>query len=138
MRSLKMRSLGAMLFVLLLLPLAANARTVAIHDADITIGEQVSAQQVGDAVGRALTGRRWIISNRKGNSLEATQMTRGLMAKIAVRWDDKHVTISYLDSQGLDYEEKDGERRIHGNYNKWIANLERDIPVFVSRVAAGM
>jgi hypothetical protein len=132
-----MRQLKWMLFALVLLPFAALARSAPIHDADVAVIGDLSTKQVGDAVVRALTGRRWIFSAPKGNSLEATQMTRGLMAKIAVSWDSKHVTIKYVDSQGLDFEEKDGQRMIHGNYNKWIENLERDLPVFMTRVAAG-
>ncbi|WP_020647756.1 hypothetical protein [Solimonas variicoloris] len=132
-----MRQLKYLLVALMLLPFAAFARNAPIHDTDVAVVGNLSAKQVGEAVNRALVGRRWIISNQKGNTLEATQMTRGLMAKVAISWDAQHVTIKYLDSQGLDYEEKDGERYIHGNYNKWIGNLERDLPVFMTRVAAG-
>ncbi|WP_028081072.1 hypothetical protein [Solimonas soli] len=131
-----MRQIKWMLIALVLLPFAALARAP-VHDADVAVVGQLSTKQVGEAVTRALAGRRWIISNQKGDTLEATQMTRGLMAKIAVSWDTQHISIRYLDSQGLDYEEKDGQRTIHGNYNKWIANLERDLPVFMTRVAAG-
>lgn len=132
-----MRQLKYLLVALMLLPFAAFARNAPIHDADVAVVGDLSAKQVGEAVVRTLTGRRWIFTPPKGNSLEATQMTRGLMAKITVSWDAQHVTIKYLDSQGLDYADNNGERTIHGNYNKWIGNLERDLPVFMTRVAAG-
>ena len=131
-----MRSIKIVLLMLCWLPMAVFARAHEVKDVDVAVTEQLSAKQVGEAVRRALEGRRWIVSNAGASSLDAAQMTRGLVAKIRVSWDARTVSIKYLDSTGLDYKEEDGKRYIHGNYTKWISNLERDLPVFFARAAA--
>lgn len=131
-------SLKLLLAALLLVPLAAlAARQAELRNAEVAVMEGLSSKQVGEAVERALIGRRWIVTDRKANSCEATQMTRGLTAKVSVQWDAKTIRIKHLSSDGLSYEVKNGVEYIHPNYNKWIGNLEKDLPVFMMRVKAG-
>ena len=51
------------------------------------------------------------------------------MAKIHVTYSTKDVKIKYLTSEGL---KADGTQ-IHPTYNKWMAMLEKDIPIYVER-----
>lgn len=131
------RTLKWILAAMLLLPLAAMARQDPLVDLEVPVIEGLSARQVGDAVRQALVGRRWIVSEAKGNRVEATQTARKHMAKIAVSWDTRTVRIAYVDSAELNFEQKNGQRFIHPTYNKWIGNLEKDLPIFMQRVKYG-
>lgn len=92
-----------------------------------------SAEQMRNAIGQALRNRGWAIANEQPGRVEATLFIRSHVAKIAIEYDDKQFSISYLDSQNLEYEKKpDGTEYIHDNYNGWIENLRRDITVFAS------
>jgi hypothetical protein len=46
------------------------------------------------------------------------------------------VAIKYVDSQNLDYSEKNGVRHIHNKWVGWTRNLTSDIQRELSRVAA--
>jgi hypothetical protein len=37
------------------------------------------------------------------------------------------VAIHYVASDNLDYQEKNGVKYIHGNYIKWVRNIQSDI-----------
>lgn len=126
-----------LLLIVLLLPLAA-CTNAPLRNADVPITQQrLSEAQVGQAVKDALVARKWAISDVHGNSLTAEYAKPGAFrARIAVSWDTHAIAIRYLDSQGLGFAQHDGERSIHHNYNRWIGNLEHDLPVFLGRIAA--
>lgn len=131
-----MRTLRLWFFLLLALPLAVlAARAAPVMDVEFAANPKLNTAEVGQAVKQALIGRRWAIAKEKGNSLEALQTSRGLSAKITVSWTKDTVSIKYLDSIGFDFREEGGQRLIHPNYNKWIGNLQKDIPVFMERIA---
>ncbi len=58
---------------------------------------------------------------------------------IEVNYDAAGFDINYLRSNNLAYEERDGQRKIHPNYNRWIKNLNKQIsaPVTVVPAAPG-
>lgn len=130
-----MRMIKALAFVLAVLPLASQAaRTTEINDpVKIPLETKASNAQVKKAVKLAVLSRQWQISNEKGNSFNATytraDRRSNLMAKIHVSYTPKEVTIKYVASEGLSAE----GRQIHPTYNKWIANLQKDIPIYLQR-----
>jgi hypothetical protein len=44
-----------------------------------------------------------------------------------VHYDSQKIQINYVTSSNLRYEEKNGVRYIHKNYQSWIKNLVTDI-----------
>lgn len=129
MRALK---LLALLLMFTSSTLQAGAELV---DPDPIVLSEGTPAQVKKAVKTSLLNRGWLLSNEKGNYVEGTYTKPKFWAKIGVSWEGRTVRIQYLASEGLDYE-KDGDRReIHGNYIKWIRNLEKDIPIYLQREA---
>lgn len=135
-----MRTLLASFLIALLLPMAALARPYPLVDPEpIAVKQGLSQAKVLSAIKQALLGRGWIPSNEKPGSLDATYTKSGrkgdIKATIAISYDKQNIQIKYKDSEGLDYAESGGERTIHGNYTKWIGNLQKDIPIFMERIA---
>lgn len=116
---------------LLLLPvlvLLMGARQVPLADPEpIAIPAGMSAQQVVKAIKAGLVGRTWEVTEEQPGRILSTLHLRSHVAKIELTYDDKAITIRYLDSVDLMYEEKQGQRYIHRNYLNWIANLRTDI-----------
>ena len=135
-----MRKLSLLLCLLSVLPFAAHARarTDAIKSpVEIPIAAKATAAQVNLAAQLAAQSRGWVVENRKGNAFEAVYAQEGrrsFSARIGVTSSAKTVTIQYVSSEGLDYDEADGT--ISANYNKWMNFLERDIPTFVDWIVA--
>ena len=134
MRTAKIVSLAA-LCLSLVLPGAASARgkNEEIYNATIPLTTKASAAQVKKGVKMAVLNRKWTISNEKGNEFDAsyTKAARGgdLTAKIHVSHSPKQVRITYAGSEGMD---SDGTT-INRNYNSWVKNLEKDIPIYIER-----
>ncbi len=129
-----MRTLKFAVLLLAFAPLAVFARSAELVDPDpIVLPAKASAAQVKKAVKTSLLNRQWTLSNEKPGYVEGKYTKSNFWAKIGVSYNTQKVTIKYLDSEGLNYE-KDGDQRvIHPNYNKWIGNLVKDIPVYLER-----
>jgi hypothetical protein len=101
----------------------------------VSITESVTPPLVNRAVKTALLHRGWTLAEEKPGSLEATLVKPGsYTAKIGVTYDARKVTLKYLASEGLSYDEKD--HTIHANYNKWMRLLSQDIQTYVSLLAS--
>jgi hypothetical protein len=75
------------------------------------------------AIEGALTDRGWVVVSRSPGFIDATILTRGHRADIRVTYDARSYSIAYRGSENL--QAKNG--RIHRNYNRWVANLDRAI-----------
>jgi len=118
----------------LALPAAVSARgNEAIKNVTIDLSTKASASQIKKGVKMAVLNRKWEISNEKGNEFDASytkKERRGDMtAKIHVSYGPKQVRITYAGSENMG---ADGST-IHPWYNKWVTNLEKDIPIYIER-----
>lgn len=130
-----MRNVFMVALLSAVLPFGAYAARLVEMKSPVTIPltTKASNAQVKKAVKLAVLSRQWTISNEKGNEFDATytraDRRSNLMAKIRVSYTPSAVTIKYLNSEGLSAE----GNQIHPTYNKWIANLEKDIPIYLER-----
>ena len=130
-----MRTLKALALVLAVLPLAAQAGRLVDMDDPVTLPleTKATAAQVKKGVKMAVLNRKWTIANEKGNEFDASYTKperRGDMtAKIHVSYSTKEVKITYAGSENMN---EDGGS-IHPWYNKWVTNLEKDIPIYIER-----
>ena len=116
------------LFLLPVLVLLMAGRQVPLVDPDpIAVPAGVTAEQVNKAIKAALVGRGWQVSGEQPGKILSTLHLREHMAKIELAYDQKAVTIRYLDSGELLYAEKKGQRVIHRNYLNWVQNVVNDI-----------
>jgi hypothetical protein len=134
-RALSVAALSLSLGLGLALPGAALARgkSEEIKNVTIDLNTKASANQIKKGVKMAVLNRKWEISNEKGNHFEASytkKERRGDMtARIHVSYTPKQVKITYAGSENMN---ADGTS-IHPWYNKWVTNLEKDIPIYIER-----
>ena len=84
---------------------------------------QPSAAQVRAAIVEAATNRGWIVKDDVPGRIQLELLVRNHMATVNVDYSQSSYSITYQDSENLNY---DGSE-IHRNYNRWIMNLQREI-----------
>jgi hypothetical protein len=108
------------------LPLAAQATP--LQDPEpIMVPPGMSEASIVKAIRLGAAKRGWLITKADPGHMEATINVRVHTAKVNIDYDTAKVAITYLGSENLEYAEKNGQRHIHGNYNKWVRNLSVDI-----------
>ncbi len=110
------------------------ARLAPIYNPDpIKAPCKLSADKMKSAIRQALHGRGWTSNDLGPGHMEGKLFKRRHVAIIDIRYDAEQATIRYKSSENLNYEKSGEEELIHGNYNKWIRNIEHDLEVNLSR-----
>lgn len=86
-------------------------------------GKTASLEDVGKAITRAGGTLGWQMKQIEPGYILATLKLREHVAIVDVRYTASAYSITYKDSTNVKY---DGAR-IHGNYNRWILNLDNAI-----------
>jgi hypothetical protein len=96
-------------------------------------GTEVTLEQVGEAVEKAIRNRGWNFSPVSNTTIEASILVRSRhKAIVDISYTTSTFSIQYKDSDVLLYEKEDG--KIHRNYNKWVILLEREIQDQLNRL----
>jgi len=125
-----MRLLQGMFALLALVVVAGpvQARHAPLVDpAPVAVPAGLAPDKVVADIKRALIGRGWEVTNEAPGRIESTLHLREHMAKITVSYDAQQVRFAYVDSANLDFEQKNGQRYIHPNYNGWMGYLVSDL-----------
>jgi hypothetical protein len=127
-----MRKTFAILIASVLVASCASAVRVKpvleVQDTPVTIAGGKTA--VASTIKSRLSARGWKVISENANVIRA-QFSKpnteiGVHSvTIDVGYDADSVSIKYVDSENMLYE-ADGHK-IHRNYNRWVANLERDL-----------
>ena len=117
----------AVLLVPALFLLMAFRQVPLTDPAPITVPSTVSVAKVGQIIGSALSSRSWRIVKHVPGEIDAVYDPRDFSVTIAVHYNARQVQINYVTSNNLKYEERNGVRYIHTNYEGWIRNLVTDI-----------
>jgi len=115
----------AFMISLLALSGCRTAPVLNITDAPIAIKAKYSESDVKGAITRAGGALGWIVKENGPGKMTGTLVLRKHVAVVAISYSKKSYSIQYKDSTNLDY---DGTG-IHGNYNGWVQNLDRNIQV---------
>jgi hypothetical protein len=124
-----MKNYSVKIFLMVVLGLAIISCRVApvynVEDAAIvsTSGNDLTMDQVKTAIMQAGTALGWTMKPVSDGHIVGTLFVRRHMAKVDINYSTKSYSISYKDSQELQY---DGNQ-IHSNYNGWVQNLQRNI-----------
>lgn len=110
--------------VLLLVGCGTSAPIV---DASYTVAQaQASHIRVQSAIYTALKRRGWRLQSDNGEQIRASYNKQNRhIVNIKIDYTANRYQIEHVSSQGMKYNPK--KNTIHRNYNRWIANLERDI-----------
>jgi hypothetical protein len=120
--------LGCAISLLLCAPNQSfGARAEPLYDAVIRVPATATMEDIAKAIKIALIDRDWTIQREEKGVIEAKLFVRSHTADIRIPFDKEYVHIQYVYSTQLLYDEKQGVRYIHRNYNKWIKLLEREI-----------
>jgi hypothetical protein len=120
--------LGCVVSLLLCVPgLSFGARDEPIYDATIHVPATATMEDIAKAIKSALIAREWTVQREENGVIEAKLLVRSHTADIRIPFNKDSVYIQYVSSTNLLYDEKQGIKYIHRNYNKWIKLLERDI-----------
>ena len=90
---------------------------------DVAVTSQHTPEEVRLAIIAAATTLGWQTKDVEPGLLRATLHLRTHTAESDIAYSAAKYSITYVASTDLDY--KDG--KIHGNYNRWIANLSQAI-----------
>jgi hypothetical protein len=120
--------LGCVVSLLLCIPgLSFGARDEPIYDATIRVPATIKMEEIAKAIKSALIAREWTVQREESGVIEAKLFVRSHTADIRIPFNKDSVYIQYVSSTNLLYDERQGIKYIHRNYNKWIKLLERDI-----------
>ncbi|HEV7715360.1 MAG TPA: hypothetical protein VGO53_07180 [Steroidobacteraceae bacterium] len=118
------------LAALLLVPLAfmlMGAKAVLVDPEPISVPAGVAVKDVSKAIKSGLVRRGWAVSKDENSQIDATLNVRTHVLKVAIPYSDKQVSIKYVSSENLDYQEKKGVKYIHSKYTQWTRNVQTDI-----------
>ena len=91
-----------------------------IENQPISASKPLTLDENGNAIVRAGATLNLQMEKPRPGVITATYSPRGTSATMEIKYDTKQYSITYKDSQGLQY---DGSQ-IHRNYNSWVRNLE--------------
>lgn len=98
--------------------------TVASYSLNST--QQSNQAHVQSAIYKSLKRRGWQLTSDNGHQIQARYNKQDRhIVDIKIDYSANSFKIHYLSSQGMNYNTK--KNTIHRNYNRWVANLERDI-----------
>jgi hypothetical protein len=117
--------------MLLLQPLGAFAGDPISNLEDVRVGVKLNGAQptlaeVQSAIIKASRARGWAPQIEGEGRIVASILVRGRhYAEVEIPFDTLAYAIRYRTSRELDFNER--KQTIHGNYNRWVALLARDI-----------
>jgi hypothetical protein len=89
-------------------------------------GENFTATEAQALIIKACTNRKWIPRLAGPGKLSVSILVRGAhYAEVSIPFSATNYSILYVTSRELDADAK--KRKIHRNYNKWVASLNAEI-----------
>lgn len=101
----------------------------------ISVPAGLELESVEKAIKVGLLSRGWTFENEKSGYMEGVLLIRVHEARVGISYSTDEVKIAYLDSKKLKYKVKNGQRKIHKNYNAWVNNIRRDITMELQKAA---
>ncbi len=91
----------------------------------------MSLSEIGDVIELSGINRKWLVEEQYPGLMRLTFRKKTHMAVVEVSFDQSQYSIKYVNSTDLFY----NGTNIHRNYNRWVANLERDIEMNLQKAA---
>lgn len=123
-----MRIFGIAIGLCSVLLLAGCGTSAPITVASYSLNSAQNSNQanVQKAIHTSLQHRGWHLQSDNGRQIQARYNKQDRhIVNIQIDYSANSFKIHHLSSQGMNYNAK--KNTIHRNYNRWIANLERDI-----------
>ncbi|MDV7341018.1 hypothetical protein RYZ26_15535 [Terasakiella sp. A23] len=91
----------------------------------------MSLREISEVIELSAVNRKWLVEEQYPGLLTLTFRKKTHMAVVEVSFDQSNYSIKYVNSTHLLY----NGTTIHRNYNRWVANLERDIEMNLQKAA---
>ena len=104
--------------------LAACAAEPMVSPPTVAIPANVPASEVERIIA---VQNEWTVTERKPGLIMLRYSPRDFWVNTAVTYDSQQITITYVDSNNLEYGTENGRPVIHPNYNRWVNNLAHDL-----------
>ena len=108
-------------------------RTAPVQDygnTGLSSSDNLTANQVGDAIVRAGASIGWKMDNVTSDLIMATWTARGHSVTVDIPYTANEYTIKYRDSSNMNA--KDG--MIHSSYGRWVERLKHNIDAEISKL----
>jgi len=105
----------------------ARGATEIVDPDPIAVPAGMEAAKVVKAIKLAVVGRDWAVTKEEPGYIEVTLHVRKHMIMYGINYDPTEIKFKYLDSEELNYKERDGQGYIHPKANAWSAKLRNDI-----------
>ena len=117
--------LGAMALVLAAACASTNAPINNVSGKSIATNRPATMAEIGNAILAAgASSTRMQMKQERPGVIQATRTgTKGRMAIMEIKYDTKQYSITYKDSQNMNYDGK----QILQSYNDWVENLDKAI-----------
>ena len=92
-----------------------------VEAAEIPAG--LSNAKIVKAIQTGGAQRGWVVTEEGAGHLLATLNIRSHTVRADIKFTSSSYSITYRDSQNMKFK----KGKIHGNYNKWVRNLDGDI-----------
>ncbi|CAI0957115.1 hypothetical protein V2T44_10015 [Serratia ficaria] len=109
--------------------LSGCAGTAPVQNVSQSVVGAHTSQQVRQAILYAGLNRGWIMNQTAEGVIDGKILLRGHTAEIRITYNQNSYQINYVGSSNMDA--KNG--KIHSNYNRWVANLNKDIQLELAR-----
>ncbi len=125
-----MRRIVAIACLSLVLGACATPQPPAVSE-PLAVG--VTQMQLETAISLSLKGRDWKVTEQVPGRFVASQPARdGAPITIAIDHTAASYRISYVQGDGKPYGKR--HKRVRGEYERWIANLRKDIEARLARI----
>ncbi|MEE4411232.1 MULTISPECIES: hypothetical protein [unclassified Serratia (in: enterobacteria)] len=105
------------------------AGSTPVQNINQTIAGNHSEAQVRQAILYAGLNRGWIMNPTSEGMIDGKILLRDHSADIRITYNANNYQIKYIGSSNMDAK----EGKIHSNYNRWVANLNKDIQLELAR-----
>lgn len=84
-------------------------------------------EQIATAIKAAMTSRRWTVQSSSRGKVQGKFSDGSASVTVDVLYSHSAISIHYVDSTGLGYEDNGGQPRIDKQYYRWIKYLRKSI-----------
>lgn len=110
----------------------AQARVYELYTPDPIVVPKSKSARVNKAIKKVLFRRNWRVKTIKSGHYRATYTKPGRggrmhKAVVDVIYKGGKIRVKYVDSRDLNYDKE--SNTIHGAYNRWVQNIEKDLLV---------
>ncbi|MCR5563749.1 MAG: hypothetical protein K6F46_10395 [Desulfovibrio sp.] len=123
------RVLCSLVIVLAFLPLGCQKKTPMTAAGGVPVaGKTVTAAQMRSAIIKGCIERQWKPVEISPGLIEASITVRGKHhVTVSIPYSADHYDIKYKSSSNMGEQQKNGEIKLHRNYNTWVNNLHQAI-----------